>query len=111
MEIGQGNGIIKSSTLIFEYCLGWKGILIERSWVYHQMQIKNRPCSNKYWAAGTAVSHIDAIVQITINFYPQRVRMGDITSTFAMFLEQGHLFLAHLFQLFLTMQGPLLLIL
>ena len=39
VDVGASNGISASNTIFFEYCLGWKGLLVEGS---QQAQGRNR---------------------------------------------------------------------
>ena len=52
VEMGGQNGVTFSNTLIYEYCLGWSGLMIEANPVNYRRMIVNRPCTDNYWAAG-----------------------------------------------------------
>ncbi len=52
VEMGGQNGVTFSNSLMYEFCLGWTGLLIEANPVNYGRMIVNRPCTNNYWAAG-----------------------------------------------------------
>ncbi len=52
VEMGGSNGVTFSNTLVYEYCLGWNGLLIEANPISFQYLEKQRPCTNNFWAAG-----------------------------------------------------------
>ena len=43
LEIGAFDGIESTNTLLFEYCFGWSGILIEPGLSTYQRLVENRP--------------------------------------------------------------------
>lgn len=49
--MGGQNGVTFSNTLLFEYCLGWSGILIEANPINFERMHKQRPCTDNYWTA------------------------------------------------------------
>jgi FkbM family methyltransferase len=51
VEMGALNGITFSNSLMFEYCLGWKGLLIEAHPVNYGNLVDQRPCATNYWTA------------------------------------------------------------
>ena len=52
VEMGGSNGVTFSNSLIYEYALGWRGIVIEASPINYERIIKQRPCTMNYWTAG-----------------------------------------------------------
>jgi hypothetical protein len=62
VEMGGLNGITFSNSLIYEYCLGWTGILIEANPVNYRAMIDQRPCATSIWGAccagGSGGGHI-----------------------------------------------------
>jgi FkbM family methyltransferase len=51
VEMGGLDGIQFSNTFIFEYCFGWKGILLEAHPDNFKQMVVNRPCVHTVWAA------------------------------------------------------------
>ena len=51
VEMGALDGIKFSNTAVFEYCYGWKGILIEPNFKSYVQAARNRPCLHTVWAA------------------------------------------------------------
>jgi len=51
VEMGGLNGITFSNSLIFEYCYGWKTILIEANPSNFRELINQRPCATTVWGA------------------------------------------------------------
>jgi len=51
VEMGGYDGVSFSNSLIFEWCLGWNGLLVEGHPAFYQQLVTNRPCTINVWGA------------------------------------------------------------
>lgn len=50
LEMGALDGVTYSNTMLYEYCLGWHGIMIEGNPHNFENLITRRPCTQNVWA-------------------------------------------------------------
>ena len=51
LEMRSLNGVQYSTSLIYEYCFGWNGILVEANFNNYIQTQRHRPCATSIWAA------------------------------------------------------------